>query len=1072
MTQKHIKISIVGDASNLIEWIPPNPTASIQEAESWEANYESLIGAIETEFGVNRQYIVYMEDFHRQYRPAHTIIEDDDFIEDWLRLAEDSWRDEGFVNLFVGLVDPQVRFIAKGEFVNQGTIRCTERDAKIYIVADSFVNNGKLECGENGEIIIFCNREYTNNGVIKPEPRVIESAQYHPVMVGHDALSLSKYPVSVIEYFLFCLERFEHINEYESYVDKEEFYKNIGVRMESEWFQSLVDHKALYESSLSDTDGHSMYRNTTFIERLINEFDIEFFRFYEAIWNLLTLNDEQDVVLQVQSRRRNSWNYLDSFAGSELGHRLPMISSFMFKVRSGPDKQAETKEFTFDLFETASDFRIPNDCKSDEPAITPKYVFAKNKSDDASEFILIKTLLKRKYVFEQNVPLHITQSIEIPPRDRSRNESGALIVQCDSDIVISPNIMIKGSEIMMHAKGAEIRLIGKVITNSGTLCCNGSEGREGGIIHVVADSFVNDGQIECVPYGQIHIFCREYINNGTINPSPFVRLCSWNVIDYFLFELERADDSSGNPFFEDVGVSFKSEWIPLILSHDLMTQQDDMLDQLFYLQIPFFSLMVFIRENSIIYKETLTVRDVPNESVINASDFVFAITLGELLDDREELHFDNFKQFSIDLDFTSLSNVNSLNLNIFCKRTDESFGFVPIHSMVLNRYLLSNEVPLAINESVDIPHLDEDMNRTGTLLVRCLSDIVIGPKVNINGVGTGENGQGGNLRLISTNGTITNDGTIRCNGDGRNYGYWDWDRGQGGTIYIVGDSFVNNGDIDCNPDGQIFIFAKKFINNGTINPEPIVNISSWSVIEYFLFELYMLSRSNDDIERDQWLPEIGLSFRSEWIPIILRHNLLFQQDSYQLIRILSSKLLNPVFSILYIIRQSLVVENNTMVLHSTRDTCSHGEVTQFKTTDDIDEHHDATGLEQELTEKIQILKEELRQKEVELQEWQKQILKLQSPHQKEAEVLRGKIVKLSLQDPKERKLKALESQLTVYDQLIEEVIRIEVELYKLEQDSEVWCEIQTLWRERKERMEWRERMRVSMVCWTNVFVHI
>ena len=696
------------------------------------------------------------------------------------------------------------RIFTKGLFRNEGSVRCD--GGSIHIVTSgSFINNGELTCAPDGEIVVVC-RDYINNGLISPKPKVIRSQQYYPLLTRQDTLSLSKYPLSIIEYFLLCLSK-----ETQFICDKEAFFEKIGVRVESDWIQPLADHKALYESTLSGPGIENMddVASSKFINRLGSELDIEFFRLYDAIWNLLTLNDDGDVVLndrKLMPPKRNSeslvvnrdvkletssffesmqmmpyysededsdngsssprttffsrlyddiWNLqmqdddgavvlndrklmppksdsecLVVNRGKERGVRSPprlspnpvsesrsrssslsgrgstrprsprpqgrgrgrgrdrignaksnvnlndisetktdsasetktkqnevlpindnesnnasaspnstllkntrrgrggrgmpssrsrgrsgsirskirgrrrvsrgaaksnsersdmitsnaerndissslteqnvvrskpedhtrnvsdissprttfffrlyddiwnlqmlneneslsILTSFVFMVRSGFEDQSEIKEFQF---EEASQFRIPNESKADESAITPQCVFAKHRSDEPSEFIRIKTLLKRRYIVEEAAPLQITNSLEIPPFDRTENQSGTLVVKCDSDIVIAPKITIKGSD-MSNAKGPSLMLMSNGdVTNQGTLCCNGLGDGEGGDMYIVSDAFVNDGEMESTPNGRIFVFCREFKNNGRISPVPEVIITSTDEV--------------------------------------------------------------------------------------------------------------------------------------------------------------------------------------------------------------------------------------------------------------------------------------------------------------------------------------------------------------------------------------------------------------------------------------------------------------------------------------------------------------------------------------------------------------
>ena len=66
------------------------------------------------------------------------------------------------------------------------------------------------------------------------------------------------------------------------------------------------------------------------------------------------------------------------------------------------------------------------------------------------------------------------------------------------------------------------------VTNKGTVCCNGLGDGEGGDMYIVADSFVNDGEMKSAPDGRIFVFCREFKNNGRTAPVPVVIIKSMN----------------------------------------------------------------------------------------------------------------------------------------------------------------------------------------------------------------------------------------------------------------------------------------------------------------------------------------------------------------------------------------------------------------------------------------------------------------------------------------------------------------------------------------------------------------
>ena len=195
------------------------------------------------------------------------------------------------------------------------------------------------------------------------------------------------------------------------------------------------------------------------------------------------------------------------------------IGDYVFMTRSRGD---ESKEYRF---ENASEFQIP--CKSlFESMDTPRSVDIYIKpNDNSSEFIRIAALMKSRYLFERDTPLRINESIVIPPADRMHGKGGSLMIQCSSDIVIAPKVTIKGSDNMLNAKGSSLMLMSNGdVTNQGALCCSGLGDGEGGDMYIVANAFVNNGEMKSTPDGRTFVFCREFKNNGRIAPVPEVIL--------------------------------------------------------------------------------------------------------------------------------------------------------------------------------------------------------------------------------------------------------------------------------------------------------------------------------------------------------------------------------------------------------------------------------------------------------------------------------------------------------------------------------------------------------------------
>ena len=273
------------------------------------------------------------------------------------------------------------------------------------------------------------------------------------------------------------------------------------------------------------------------------------------------------------------------------------------------------------------------------------------------------------------------------------------------------------------------------------------------------------------------------------------------------------------------------------------------------------------------YEETEAPLTKDVEQTFKLSDFVFAVGLGELSADPEVFSFGDLEQFAISLEVAFRSKVSSLEFIVFAKAADDSFDFVPIHSMILNRYVLSKDTALIITESVDIPSADASRRRSGILLIQCSSDIIIGPKVIIDGSGSKVSGEGGEIRMIS-DGKITNEGTLCCNGSGD---------GEGGKIYIVADTFVNDGRIDCTPNGQIYIYCREFIDNGVVSPEPVEAEShkdAGSPFSRFIDYLMQTLKSEADLieDADAFLNSVGVRPEPSWFQYIADHRQLFERS--------------------------------------------------------------------------------------------------------------------------------------------------------------------------------------------------
>ena len=91
--------------------------------------------------------------------------------------------------------------------------------------------------------------------------------------------------------------------------------------------------------------------------------------------------------------------------------------------------------------------------------------------------------------------------------------------------------------------------------------------------------------------------------------------------------------------------------------------------------------------------------------------------------------FDDLAEFVIPNVFCPTAE--SLELKIYCKALDGTFGFVPIHSMVLSYYIFTartqeTKSKLCIMHSVTAPAMSPKQLRGGCLEIEYASGIVIG----------------------------------------------------------------------------------------------------------------------------------------------------------------------------------------------------------------------------------------------------------------------------------------------------------------------------------------------------------
>ena len=410
------------------------------------------------------------------------------------------------------------------------------------------------------------------------------------------------------------------------------------------------------------------------------------------------------------------------------------ISDFVFYARSGDD---ETEKYKF---EELWQFQIP--CNSlFERMDVPRSVDIYAKYDgDSMDFVRIASMMKRRYTLKRDTPLHLGDSILIPLNDR-------LIIECTSDILIAPKAVIEGSDSMIDAKEAKLVLVSSGnIENHGTLCRKGLGDCDGGDIYILANSFVNEGTMDCTPNGRTFVFCREYANNGVIIPEPALIYIGTEVfVNHFMFCVQFESDPIINKeaFFQRIGTRFERKWIPSLMEHELLFKEsrcdglrvvDRLSDEL---EIPFFQLLNAAGSSiGVNTKNEITFHETSELKVLQTSEFLFCVGVVDGGEDRvrysEMLQFEDINQFSIPFASAWELISDALNVTIFCKAADDAFPLVPIHHLVLPRYEFTWKTPFTLTKSVHIPSVNLKLGQKGCLQIKNTSDIIIAANVTVN----------------------------------------------------------------------------------------------------------------------------------------------------------------------------------------------------------------------------------------------------------------------------------------------------------------------------------------------------
>ena len=600
------------------------------------------------------------------------------------------------------------------------------------------------------------------------------------------------------------------------------------------------------------------------IERLSLELKIKCFQFLQVIRTNMTLDDSNVARLR-DFEHISGIHLLDFVFAVGVGnirptslakqHRFASLSEFAIQCDDAFRQVLALHSLRINLF-----------CKA---------------ANDSFGFTEIHSMFLPRYLLSSGYPTVITESVDIPPCDEHSGHRGDLLIKCSSEVTISVLTTISGA--------GNIRIISSgTFTNQGTLRCNGMNDGRDGDIYIVSDMFWNTGTVQSGATGSVFVFCSKFINTGDISPAPKIFCGDSYISDFFIHSLfvktNRIEDV--NVFYNELGVSFDSVWIPYIVEHQLLWERTNynnrtVIERLYdELAISFFRSVDDIRATAAVDHENILTLNSPRKLVPVASSF--AIAMGQdLRQDSQRYETVNVSNLTIPCDSVLTSTTSSLEVNVFCKAIDDSFDFALIHSTVLPRYEFKDDVPVTIKSSLRIPSFDEGRGQKGTLLIRCSSDFTIGPGTVFDGNGVMPDSSGGIIRIISS-GTVTNKGTLCCNG---------LNGGRGGIMYVVADTFANEGKIECGPNGRVFVFCTKFVCCDQIESVPIINVSGndefleddngadLNAIDYMM---HSLQTKKQQIENVEWFySEIGVKFDAQWFPVVQTHDLLNAPTRYE-----------------------------------------------------------------------------------------------------------------------------------------------------------------------------------------------
>ena len=382
-------------------------------------------------------------------------------------------------------------------------------------------------------------------------PQEHEIMLYHSVVPISSTVTQDDSPDVLVNHLLFSLQ-----SRPTPIVRKEAFFKKLGIRWTSSWIPLIFSHKML--------TAKTKYKDRTVRYRLGDEMQIATF----MMMNLFAGNN--------------------SFSSKQLGATLNSVDSDSELMLSFTDDPEDI--FYFTKYVIVGRNTQHTKLSESEVNIFGLTVFAK-ASNRSFPDVKLGRFASNIYAFEGEEPLVILKALKLPVCKPETSVGGMLEIRYSSDIVISAKGVIDGSatrlidneqiqrmkryrkgmelkdrmqtpcrilcgdnidvdhehneddkeddndqdgQEVLYAIGGDVRLISKTtITNSGTLQSDPSHNKVliGGMIHMEANSFVNEGIVQCIN-GSVDVHCTKYVNTGIIRPIPdiFIKNGSNNLL--------------------------------------------------------------------------------------------------------------------------------------------------------------------------------------------------------------------------------------------------------------------------------------------------------------------------------------------------------------------------------------------------------------------------------------------------------------------------------------------------------------------------------------------------------------